>query len=76
VIVIFYNDLEFIACNPSDEKRVTDDFFKTRERERFKRVAVGDFAYVRATAAKIPWTGATYGSPSLLVTTNLSDHKL
>jgi hypothetical protein len=71
VIVIYHNDGEFIACDPSDEPKVRELFFKTRKEADFTRTVVGDFAYVRATATKNPSDGEL-GPPRLLVSTNLS----
>jgi hypothetical protein len=78
VIIIYYSEREFVACDPSDEERVKREFFKGREIGRFTRVAVGDYAYVRAAAATFPTSagpigGVAYGSPTLHVTTNPSD---
>jgi hypothetical protein len=82
MMIVYFNDREFIACEAADDERVRADFFKTRALDKFRRLAVmGDFAYVRATAAQFPVAGGVtggsgYGAPSLLVTTNLSDQKL
>jgi hypothetical protein len=74
VIIVFFNEHEMITCDAHDEQRVKADFFKMRDPARFKRVAVGDYAYVRATAPSLG--GNTFSEPRLLITTNLSDHKL
>ncbi len=75
MIVVYFSDREFIACDPHDEERVKADFFKTRDPKDFKRVAVGDYAYVRAAAAHFSQFPG-FGPPRLNVTTNLSEHKL
>ena len=71
MIVIYHNDQEVLACEPSDEPRVRELFFKTRKEVDFTRTIVGDFAYVRATATKNPSDGG-FGPPRLLFTTNLT----
>jgi hypothetical protein len=74
VIVVYYNDRETLTCDASDEERVKRDFFKTRDPACFKRLAVDDFVYVRASARNLG--GNTFGLPCLLLTTNLSSDKL
>ena len=76
MIVVYFNERELITCDAADEDRVKADFFKTRDPSRFTRVAVGDYAYVRANAVRVHGVDPSYSAPALLVTTNLSEHKL
>jgi len=75
MMVIYHSAQEFIVCSTDDEEAVKASFFKTRKPDLFTRTIVGDFAYVRAAAAKLP-DGDAYGAPVLAVSTNLSDLKL
>lgn len=73
-VVVYFNTKEFIACDSREEEAVKTKFFATRKISDFTCVSVGDFAYVRAIAAKSSGTGGNaFGEPRIAVTTNISD---